>query len=256
MKWEKWMIIVLLGGILLTGCTAQEDTAITTFGTEPSVILPEATTASVETTKDIVEDNTFSHYIDVVYADQITRYYTALVEQWPEGKYYENNMSPIAAYYYDGDALENVGFGFADLDGDGAMELLVGAIQGAAENPVLFEIWTAPDGVPEKVVTSQFRDRFYLMALDDGSYRVANEGSASAFKSAYYYFSMIDGKLELQQGVIHDAEANEEKNWFMTYDTDWDTSNDLPAEESAARELIADNTKCYTAPNYIPYSFY
>ena len=59
-----------------------------------------------------------------LYAAQLDRYAAALSEQWPEGRYFENGMSELASYYYEGDARANVGVFFPDLDGDGSPEMV------------------------------------------------------------------------------------------------------------------------------------
>ena len=139
---KKYILIfasMLLIFSLLAGCSKAPATGTiateaptaeqTIAATEASV--PEKTTVPNETqaAEDIVhEDDATSYYIEVAYADQIARYYTALSEKWDEVKYLENEMSTLPYYYYEGNPLENVGFGFVDLDNDGYWELVIGAI--------------------------------------------------------------------------------------------------------------------------------
>ena len=42
----------------------------------------------------------------------------------------------------------------------------------------------------------------------------------------------------------------------MTYDLDWDTSNDVPIDEATAEAILESNRKHYTALEYFPYIFY
>ena len=66
-----------------------------------------------------------------LYAAQLTRCAAALSERMvPESRYFENGMSELAGYYYEGDARANVGVFFPDLDGDGSPEMVIGAISG------------------------------------------------------------------------------------------------------------------------------
>lgn len=132
-------ISLLLVVVILVGCgnapdaeaTATEALAAeqTTVSTETPVPEQTAVPNETETEEDIVyEGDASSYYIDVAYPEQIGRYYTALSEKREEGKYFENNMSALPYYYYEGNPLENVGFDFVDLDNDDRLELIIGAI--------------------------------------------------------------------------------------------------------------------------------
>ena len=85
---------------------------------------------------------------------------------------------------------------------------------------------------------------------------IANEASNIAFNSAWYYYSLTDGKLELIQGVVFNAEENEDNPWFITYDEDWDVSNDDHDVEGMAESIIDSYTKNYTTLEYTSFSEY
>jgi hypothetical protein len=159
--------------VLLAGCgnapdaetTATESPASEQATVSTEVPAAQQTTVPNETEaeEDIVyEGDAFSHYIDVAYAEQIGRYYTALSEKWDEGKYFENGLSALPFYYYEGNPLENVGFGFVDLDNDGRLELIIGAILNAETDPAVFEIWTLVDGEPVMLAQGGSRNRYVL----------------------------------------------------------------------------------------------
>ena len=259
-------IVVLLITAMLTGCGASQNTQV------PETIMPtvetapptEASTEAAteappeETEEDIVyEGDASSYYIDVVYAEQIARYHTALSEKWEEGKYFENDMSALPYYYYEGNPLDNVGFGFADLDNDGHWELIIGAILNAEQDPAVFEIWTLVDGEPVMLAQGGTRNRYVLQYVEeDRMWYVVNEGSGSAFNHATHYLMLSEGKLEVVQGIVFDASADEQNPWFMTYDLDWDTANDEPIDEATANAILEANRKLYTALELFPYIFY
>ena len=211
-----------------------------------------------ETEEDIAyEGDASSCYIDVAYAEQIARYHTALSEKWDEGKYFENDMSAQPFYYYQGNPLDNVGFGFLDLDNDGHWELIIGAILNADTDPAVFEIWTLVDGEPVMLAQGGSRNRYVLEYVEeDNMWYVVNEASNSAFSHATYYLMLNEGKLEVVQGIVFDASADEKNPWFMTYDMDWDVSNDEPIDEETANAILESNRKSYTALEYFPYIFY
>ena len=264
-KRSLFWLAMLLVAALLVGCGTVENTETTpteppTTVTEEPTEVPteEPTEADEEKEGDTVyEGDASSYYIDVVYAEQIARYYTALSEKWNEEQYVDNGMSEVLTAYYAGNPLNNVGFGFQDLDNDGHWELIIGAIEDAEECPVAFEIWTLVDDKPVMLAQTSARNQYALQFVEeDNMWYVANEGSNSASASGYYYLMLIGGKLEVMQGIIFDAKADPENSWFMTYDMDWDTSNDDPVDEDMATAILETNRSHYTAIEYFPYILY
>ena len=258
---------ILLVLSLLAGCggpsiaepSVSEEPSSAIETAEPDSVATEASVeVPAEEEEDVVyEGDASSYYIDVVYAEQIARYHTALSEKWDEDKYIENGMSEVLAAYYEGNPLENVGFGFVDLDNDGYWELVIGAIPDPEEAPAVFEIWTLVDDQPVMLAQASAKSQYLLQYVEeDNMWYVVNEGSSSAFSHATYYLMLSEGKLEVMQGIIFDAMADEKNPWFMTYDLDWDVSNDEPIDEATANAILDNNRKHYTALEYFPYIFY
>ena len=150
-----------------------------------------------------------------------------------------------------------MGFGFVDLDNDGRWELIIGAIMNAEMDPAVFEIWTLVDDEPVMLAQGGSRNRYVLQYVEeDNMWYVVNEGSGSAFHHATYYLMLNEGKFEVVQGIVFDAMVDEENPWFMTYDLDWDVSNDQPLDEETATAILESNRKLYTALEYFPYIFF
>ena len=252
------IVLALLAAVLLTGCGDAPD--LETVETEPAANhTVAATDAPVEDAEDdvVYEGDASSYYIDKVYAEQIGRYHTALSEKWDEGKYLENGMSALPHHYYEGNPLDNVGFGFADLDNDGHWELIIGAILGAEEDPAVFEIWTLVNGEPAMLVQGDSENRYVLQYVEeDRVWYVVNECAKSTANHGTYYLMLSEGKFQVVQGIVFDAAANEKNPWFMTYDLDWDISNDEPIDEATANAILESNRDLYTALEYFPYIFY
>lgn len=227
--------------------------------TEPSAATKPATETTPTETEDDVEyeGDASSYYIDVVYPQQIERYYTAISQKWEEDAYWDHNMSPLAAYYYEGNPLDNVGFTFMDLDGDGIWELIIGAIQNAEQDPLVFEIWALKNDEPVMIAQSGSHNRYYLQyAEEDNLWSVAYEVENGAANRAVYYLQLRDGEFHVTQGVVFDALANEKAPWFMAYDLDGDVSNDTPIDEETANDVINAGRNTYAPQEYFPYSLY
>ena len=244
---------------LLAGCNKpQPDLPVHTEPTDSATTLPSTENDPTETEEDVeYEGDAASYYIDVVYAEQIERYYTAISQQWDEITYLEHEMSPLAAYYYEGKPLDNIGFTFMDLDGDGIWELIIGAIKNAEKDPLVFEIWALKNGEPVKVAQSGSNNRYYLQyAQEDDLWSVAYEAENNAANRAVYYLQLVEGEFKVIQGIVFDAIANENAPWFMTYDLDWDASNDTPINEDTADSIMSAGRNIYAAQEYFPYCLY
>ena len=225
--------------------------------TEPTT-MPSIESNPTETEDDMeYEGDASSYYIDVVYAQQIERYYTAISQQWDENAYLDHEMSPLAAYYYEGRPLDNVGFTFMDLDGDGIWELIIGAIRNAEQDPLVFEIWALKNDEPVMLAQSGSHNRYYLQyAEEDDLWSVAYEAENGAANHAVYYLQLVEGEFNVIQGIVFDAVVNENDPWFMAYDLDWDVSNDMPIDEDTANAVMKAGRNIYATTEYFPYCLY
>ncbi len=254
-KKMKWLgIFALAASLLLTACGAQPADPTPTAAPEATATAeptatPEATAAepteepTAEPVSQPVEKSTgivnMAEEGKTLYAAQLDRYAAALSEQWP-----------LAGYYYEGDARANVGVFFPDLDGDGSPEMVIGAILGADTDPAVLEIWTVKDGAPVMLAQSHARDKYYVEYLaDENAWLIANESSSGAASSVWFYYALQNGELALMQGVTSESGA-----WYMTYDTDYDVSNDTPSDEAACQAIVDSHTERYTALDYTPYT--
>ena len=240
------LTLFLLCVALMTACgTTPAETPTTTEPTTEITTEP----ANEATEADPAEGDL------AIYAEAISRYYTALSEQWNEEAYFEYELSALAASYYDGNALDNVGYAFRDVDGDGNNELFIGAIANAQNEPLVFEIWTLIDGEPVMLAQSGTHNRYYTQyEAEVYNWSIAYEAENGAANWAVYYLQILDHELTVTQGVVYDAIADEANPWFLTYDLDWDVTNDEPTDEEMANAVIANGNKIYTALEYTPYS--
>ena len=258
--------VCLLSLALLAGCgnpqaelpVDTEPSASPTESIAESTTNPADETTPVETEEDVeYEGDASSYYIDVVYAQQIERYYTAISQQWDETACFDHELSPLVTSYYDGKPLDNVGFTFMDLDGDGIWELIIGAIRNAEQDPLVFEIWALKNDEPVMLVQSGSHNRYYLQyAEEDNLWSVAYEAENGAANHAVYYLQLFAGEFSVTQGIIFDAAADEENPWYMTYDLDWDVSNDTPIDEDTANAVMNAGRNTYAPQEYFPYSLY
>ena len=258
--------VCLLSLALLAGCgnpqaelpVDTEPSASPTESIAESTTNPADETTPTETEEDVeYEGDASSYYIDVVYAQQIERYYTAISQQWDETACFDHELSPLVTSYYDGKPLDNVGFTFMDLDGDGIWELIIGAIRNAEQDPLVFEIWALKNDEPVMLVQSGSHNRYYLQyAEEDNLWSVAYEAENGAANHAVYYLQLFAGEFSVTQGIIFDAAADEENPWFMTYDLDWDVSNDTPIDEDTANAVMNAGRNTYAPQEYFPYSLY
>ena len=254
--------VILLALAILSGCTKPQ--AELPIDTEPSASQAEPITIpTVENTPAITEDDmeqegdASSDFVDTSYTQQIERYYTAISEQWDESTYFDHEMSALAAYYYEGDALGNIGFTLMDMDGDNVRELIIGAIKNSERDPLVFEIWTLKNGEPVMLAQSGSHNRYYMQYAEENDiWSVAYEAENGAANHAVYYLQLAEGNFEVIQSIIFDAVDNENEPWFMAYDLDWDISNDIPIDEDTANAIMEAGRNSYSAIEYFPYSRY
>lgn len=300
-RYRNLMLILVLAGLLLTGCVSEpaptiapslpplteapppvpetESLPATTPATEAPVTLPadsetapavqdptmpeEPISTQAPETEPIPTEaegpipGTELAYIRGAYAEPLSRYFTALNEQWDEGDYFDKEMSSLGAYYYEGDPLENVGFALIDLDKDGTPELIIGAIAYADVDPAVFEIWTVADGQAVKVVEGHPRNRYDLeYHPDQDLYMIRNHASNGAANFAMYYYRLQEGALSLVEGILFDATANADSPWFYTTDEDWNPGNDTEIDSESAMAVTDGHEAQITVPDYYPFTLF
>ena len=185
------------------------------------------------------------------YTAVTAQWHTALSQQWDASAYEDKGMSPLAVNYYGGDPLANVGCACLDLNGDGAEELIIGAILNAEQEPLVFEIWTLQDGKAVMVARSDAGNRYYLQFAEENDlWSVACEAEKDAQTRGTYGLQLTEGQLQVTQGILYDGKAAEP--WFMTYDLDWDTANDSPVDAETAQAVMEAARNLYTTADYTP----
>lgn len=239
---------------MFTACGTKEE--------EVKVDVPEQVESTVENVEiveevaDVKNEEPSDNENKNVYKDQMGLIYQALSQEWSVDKYFENEISPLISNHYEGSPLENVGYALKDLDGDGKEELIISAVSEKSSGGILYDVYSAPNGKVIHVLSGHERNRYYLQWMEEGTYMIANEASNSAFNSAWYYYSLEAGQLKLVQGVVFNAEADENNPWFITYDEDWDVSNDSHDVDGIAESIIEASLRSYTTLEYIPFSEY
>ena len=269
---KSLVILLVAAAMVISGCQNKEEIEVvipstTDASTEEITEIPskeivqkeeknKEVEETVEAAEEVEKEEISNRKEDNIYKEQMDLMYQALSSEWSVNQYFDNDISSLISNHYEGSPLDNVGYALEDLDGDGKEELLISAVSKEASGGMLYDVYTAPDGEVVHVLSGHERNRFYLQWLEEGTYMIANEASNSAFNSAWYYYSMIEGQLELMQGVVFNAAENEENPWFITYDEDWDASNDTHDADGMAESIIDANTKLYTTLEYIPFSEY
>lgn len=249
---RKWTALILAVSMAVgvTACgSGTEETAKTEENvvTEQQASGQEETSGAEETPVEEVfeyEGDAASYYVDL-YGGIIGNYYFAMKEEWGAEELLRDEMSLLCMDYYGENGMDQVGYGFLDLDGDGEWELVIGS------EKLIFDAYTYKEGVISQIFCGEARNRYYISEDEAAGYLIANEGSAGAMNSAWIY-SRYDGtKLQTVQSVLYDANADSENPWFMGTDDDWDVSNDTPVDEKLAKDIIDSYTNCYIQPEYL-----
>ena len=193
----KKLISIILCAVLalavLTACGSTAAPAPTAEPVQTAAPTPEATpeptaepTPTPEPTAEPVTDPL------VMYKDILDVYAQALTNNYGGEELIGSEISLLNMYCYEGNALDNVGYTFIDLDGDGTMELFIGAIGGDefVANAV-FDFYTYQDGHPVLLIDSMERARCYI--CNDNTLVI--DGANSAFDTEYSCYSYANGEL-------------------------------------------------------------
>lgn len=261
MKKRMTGITILAAAMLLTACGTQTDTSTagqsetgTAAGTEAVESTVETQATAESQTAESTQESTAVLGTATSYDEIIENYRTMIQEKWDASQIFETDYSPVLSYLTDADnAQDTVGYVKMDINGDGEDELLIGETDTElAVNRMIFDAYTMKDGQPVQLFVSHERNRYYLCEDESGAILVANEASNGAANSAWYYYVVSGTELQVVQGVVYDLAADENNPWFLTYDDDWDTSNDESATEEDAQNIIDSYTNIYAALDWTP----
>ena len=188
------------------------------------------------------------------YAKLLSRYRTALEEEWSAEQLTEAGLSTLARYCYEGGALNNVGWVLLDLDGDGRMELLIGASAGDPfVNRQIFELYVLEDGEPVQVFAGRERSRYYLCREENGSYTLVNECSSGAANSEWHYYSLRGRELAVVRTILFDGRDGEYP-WQAADGGNAEEGRLTEVTEEAAHAAIEAYEAKYMLPDYIPFA--
>ncbi len=188
------------------------------------------------------------------YAKLLSRYRTALEEEWSAEQLTEAGLSTLARYCYEGGALNNVGWVLLDLDGDGKMELLIGASAGDPfVNRQIFELYVLEDGEPVQVFAGRERSRYYLCREENGSYTLVNECSSGAANSEWHYYSLRGRELAVVRTILFDGRDGEYP-WQAADGGNAEEGRLTEVTEEAAHAAIEAYEAKYMLPDYIPFA--
>ena len=144
------------------------------------------------------------------------------------------------------DYYQTPGWLLRDLDGDGILELLLGADWGDGHS-VIFNIYRLDGAKAVRVVDGWNRSRWYLCT--DGS--LANEGSSSAFESSFSYYSYTSGELQHLETLLYLDDGSGGSPWRYSVTTDqYVNSGDFhsvtEAEATAVMDKYTHETLAFT----------
>ena len=207
MKKSCTFIAAILSLCMLCACGAGQPAAADTPAptqapvstSEPETPAPEASpevTAAPEVTPAASEVD-----YGAAYSSVLTAYRDALAANAGEGYLIGAGLS-ILCIYAGEDKPACVGYCFADLDGDGMNELLIGQISGDEfTDKVIFDAYTLVDGAPVQLFQSRERARYYLC----GDNTVALEGSSGADSADSELYAISGGALTAISGTPDSA---------------------------------------------------
>lgn len=173
-----------------------------------------------------------------MYAEVIDKYVTAIEEKWDSNKLEEEDMSPeynAVNVATGGDAIDNIGYTFYDVNNDGIDELLIGEIAEGDLKGTVYDIYTMVDREPVHVLSGSARDRYY--ALEGGL--IVNESSSGADDSEWQSYDIEPNTANLlpQLGVKMDGYEDKDNPWFVNYgdEENWESISEEDFTEYKSR---------------------
>ena len=241
--------------VSFSGCGKDKEDQLVEMRTESTTATladatTESTTEEVTTQSDTTAETTSENITDSssqntssqntnAYKSILDQYHTALSENWDFETLTNNNLNYMCAFY-NGTGLQDIGYAFYDIDGDGADELLIGLVSQENRGGDVFDIYTLTDGKPVLLAQSGERDMYTL--CQNGMISEAASNSAANSFSIFYEYKTGTTKLSLVEAVVVDGNLNPDNPYFYTTTDVADTSAYTSITESEGDEIISKYT--------------
>lgn len=196
-----------------------------------------------EEQEEAVEGDASTYYVEQ-YKEVLDIHYKAYKKQWNPSKMQKNNLSMIAAFAMTKDPLEDYGYAFLDVDGDGSYELLFGTVEETEDyQKAIFEMYTLKNEKPVQVFCSEERDRYFIGKDGEGGYIITNCGASSSSEIEWEYSVLKEGTLSTFLKIMYSEETNKDNPWFMEEDG---------IEKSISQEKALKKTENYENQQIMP----
>lgn len=138
------------------------------------------------------------------YQQVVSKYRTAIRENWDATKCMEEDISLLVTFLSDPVQLSAARM---DLDEDGVAELLI------TDGNVIYDLYAYQGGQPVHIFSGAERNS-YALTEDKLLVNVGSNGAASTIYTFYRYFA---GNLIVDQRVFFDAGVDPEHPWYQGY---------------------------------------
>lgn len=186
-----------------------------------------------------------------LYGEVLAKHVDAISEEWDLAKLSEENMSPM---YYSmsldgrGDLFDRIGYAYADINGDGVDELMIGEITEDDRKGIIYDLYTMAGRVPVHALSGTGKDRFYA-----GEYSlIFNEYTDGKDVQGLRIYDLLEneGGLYPQLELKTDTYENESQPWFVNYEIGNDETWEALTEEDW--NLFQENFGTHQRFDYTP----
>lgn len=281
---KKSILLGLLTMLILSLCGCENDKEDVTTGTSTEIVTTEnevtmevtteATEVTTESTTEVTEAITEStESQDTQEGEETTQesyensYYQILdsnyeiISAGKDNYEYVDGTNGIGEVVMSGDenAINNIGYTFYDVNGDGVAELIIGAISeesdGKYYGQYIYSVYTHKD-TPHLLLEGWSRNRCFL--LDDGTFYT--EGSSGAMYSVFENYMLGPNETELTYIDYYFTkekdETFEEYGFYHNTTGDWDITVSEELGEDEYWNKSAEYSSRIRTLEFTPFSMY